>query len=217
MTVPSQENPAPEVKPDNKELNFRALEQKYQRALDEANSQKEAAQRALQERNKPSTDDDDDDDEPYVDKKRLAKKLNQFGEQSRQHTQSEIQRAVQTAIVEERRQGWLKNNPDFHDVLSKHAEDFAKVDPELAETILEMPEGFDRQKLVYKNIKALGLDKPKVPETSVQDKINANRKGAFYQPTSVGSAPYGPTGDFSEAGQKQAYAKLQELKANLRI
>ena len=216
MTELAQENVTQNVKPNDKELNFRALEQKYQRALNEETSKREAAERALQERSE-SQSNDDDDDEPYVDKKRLNKTLARFGEQSKQQTQTEIQRAVQSAINDERKQNWMKNNPDFQNVLNEHAETFARLDPELAESILEMPEGFERQKLVYKNIKALGIDKPKIPEQSIQDKVNANRKGAFYQPTNVGNAPYAQVGDFSEAGQKQAYEKLQQLKANMRL
>ena len=55
-------------------------------------------------------------------------------------------------------------------------------------------------------------------EPSIQDKIDANRRSPFYQPSGIGSAPYaGPDGDFSAAGQKTAYDKMQELKSRLRI
>jgi hypothetical protein len=120
------------------------------------------------------------------------------------------------ALQNERKTNWLKNNPDFHEVLS-HAEKLALKDPELAESLLEMPEGFERQKLVYKTIKSQGLHKPEVKPSSIQDKIDSNRRGAFYQPTGVGSAPYSSQGDFSQGGQKQAYEKMQELKSRLRI
>ncbi len=131
-------------------------------------------------------------------------------------TQSEIQSAVHTALREERKQNWMKANPDFYEVL-QHADKFAQKDPELAESILEMPEGFERQKLVYKNIKALGIHKPEIKSPSIQEKIDSNRKGPYYQPTGVGSAPYTSQGDFSSSGQKQAYEKMQELKNRLRI
>lgn len=216
MTTPTQDQTEP--KPTDKELNFRALENKYQRALEQANAERERIQQELlQYKQQQTSEDDDDDNEPYVDKKKLDKKLAKFGQKAQQETKSEIQKAVQTAIYEERKSNWLKNNPDFYDVL-QHAEKFAQSDPELAETILEMPEGFERQKLVYKNIKALGLHKPQVKEPSIQDKVNQNQRGYFYQPTSVGSAPYaGQQSDFSPTGQKDAYAKMQELKARMRI
>jgi len=80
-----------------------------------------------------------------------------------------------------------------------------------------MPAGFERQKLVYKNIKALGLHKEKPRESTIQEKIDANRRSPYYQPSNVGSSPYGGTGDFSNNGQKNAYDKMQELKNRLRL
>lgn len=218
-----QANTTPQIeqKPNDKELNFRALEQKYQRALEqERNGRLQAeqeAQRLAQQNQRPQQNDDEEDSEPYVDKKKLNRTLQRFGEQSKQETENQIQKAVHVAIQEERKQGWLKNNPDFYDVL-QHAEKFAQQDPELAETILTMPEGFERQKLVYKNIKALGIHKPVVAAPSIQDKIDSNRRGPYYQPSNVGSAPHaGQHSDFSEKGKKDAYQKMQDLKKRLNL
>lgn len=216
MTVPIQESQVQEQKPNDKELNFRALESKYQRELERERAAREDAERKLAEKSKTALHEEEDDDEPYVDHKRLEKKLARFGETTMKQTQSEIQSAVHTALREERKQNWIKSNPDFYEVL-QYAEKFAQKDPELAETILEMPEGFERQKLVYKNIKALGLHKPEAKTPSIQEKIDANRKSPYYQPSGVGSAPYATVGDFSAGGQKQAYEKMQELKNRLRI
>jgi hypothetical protein len=220
MTAPAQSTPNPvENKPNDKELNFRALEQKYQRQLEQERAARMEAERIAQEaqqKRQSSNDDDDDNDEPYVDHKKLNKKLAKFGEQTQKQTQSEIQKAVQTALAEERQQNWLKNNSDFYEVM-QHAEKFAQKDPELAETILNMPEGFERQKLVYKNIKALGLHKPEIKQPSIQEKVDANRRSPYYQPSSVGTAPYSQGGDFSSSGQKNAYEKMQDLKARLRL
>lgn len=213
----AQENPIQENKPSDKELNFRMLEAKYEKQLAQERQARIEAERIAQERTKmQQVEDDDDDSEPYVDKKKLDKKLAKFGENQKQQTQTEIQRAVHTALNEERKQNWIKNNPDFYDTL-QHAEKLAQKDPDLAESILEMPEGFERQKLVYKNIKALGLHKPEAKQPSIQDKIDANRKSPYYQPSSVGTAPYQSAGDFSQGGQEQAYKKMQELKKSLRI
>ncbi len=221
MTVPVQEqqNQAEQQKLTDKELNFRNLEAKYQRQLEQERAARLDLERQIQEsRSKPALQsvDDDDDDEPYIDKKKLAKKLNQFGEQTKKQTQQEIHSAVQMALQEERKNTWLKSNPDFYDVL-QNAEKFAMRDPELAETILSMPEGFDRQKLVYKNIKALGLHKPEEKKQSIQEKVDANKRSPYYQPSGVGAAPYASVGDFSPTGQKQAYEQMQKLKAQLRI
>jgi len=81
----------------------------------------------------------------------------------------------------------MKNNPDFYEVMN-HAQKFAERDPELAESILTMPEGFERQKLVYKNIKALGIHKKEEPKPSIQETIDKNRRSPYYQPSGVGAA-----------------------------
>lgn len=212
MTTP-QETQEVQQQVSNKELNFRALEQKYQQQIAQERAERERLSQELEKlHNIRSNQDDDDDSEPYVDHKKLKREQAKFGQQLKQETQGEINKAVQIALKEERKQTWLKNNGDFYDVM-QHAEKFAQADPELAETILEMPDNFERQKLVYKNIKALGLHKPQEKAPSIQDKIDANRKGPFYQPTGVTSAPYMQSADFSPAGQKQAYEKIKALKS----
>jgi hypothetical protein len=210
---------AQENKPSDKELNFRALEAKYQRQLEvERGARLEAERVAKEMASKKTVEDEDEEseDEPYIDRKRLKKEQAKFGQRIKQETQGEIQKAVQTALADERRQNWLKNNPDFYEVM-KHADKFHQKDPELAETILEMPESFERQKLVYKNIKALGIHKPEVVSPPIQERVDANRRSPYYQPSGVGSAPYSMQGDFSPAGQKQAYQKMKELKARLGV
>lgn len=218
MTVAQPTNQEPEKKQNDKELNFRALEQKYQKELQQERAARLEAERLVKERTAIVShgEDDEDDDEPYVDKKKLKKTLNKFGEQNKQQTQMEIKQAVDKAREEAKMEAWLDNNSDFYEVL-EHAEKLAQRSPALAKSILAMPEGFERQKLVYQNIKELGLNKPAQKEPSIQQKIDANRKAPFYQPSGVGTAPYQSTGDFSPAGQKQAYDKMQELKNRLRL
>ncbi len=215
MTTPAV-NQNQDNKPSDKELNFRQLEARYERQLQQERAARIEAERIAQERSKSALQEEDDDSEPYVDNKKLDKKLARYGEQNRQQTSNQINEAVNMALKEERRQNWIKSNPDFYETL-KHADKFAEADPELAETILEMPEGFERQKLVYKSIKAMGLNKPTPKEPSVQEKIDANRRSPFYQPSSTGSSPYTGHSDFSPSGQKDAYAKMQELKNRLRL
>jgi len=218
MTTPDT-NQVQENRPNDKELNFRALEAKYQRQLEQERSARIEAERIAQEavNKKQQVPEDDDDDEPYVDKKRLKREQVKFGQQMKQETQNEIQRSVQMALTEERKQNWLKQNPDFYDTLSQHAQRFAEKEPELAESILQIPDDFERQKLAYKNIKALGINKPEVKQSSIQETINNNRRSPYYQPSSVGSSPYAQVGDFSASGQKNAYDKMKQLQSQLRI
>ena len=212
------ETPTPvDQKPDNKELNFRALESKYQRQLEQERAIRLETERRLQELSqKSSFNDDDDDDEPYVDHKKLKKSQERFGQQIKQETQSEIQKAVSHALYEKSKEDWINQNSDFYDIMN-HADKLANEHPELAKTILKLPDTFERQQLVYQNIKNLNLHKEKSKEPSIQDRIDANRRNPYYQPGGVGSAPYSAQGDFSQSGQKNAYDKMQELKSRLRL
>lgn len=197
-----------------KELNFRRQEMMYERKLAEKERELEELRRSYQSPQNHTHVEDDDDDEPYVDKRKLKKHLERFGEQNKQYTQSEIQRAVNQALEEKDKNDWMKNNSDFYDVINKHAEEFANRDPELAESILKMPPSFAREKLVYRTIKAMGLDKPKQPISNTQQRIDQNRMNPV-QPTNFGNSPYVSQSDFSRGGQKQAYEKMQELKQRL--
>ena len=226
MTVNPQENQENELKSKDLEKNFVIQRRHYEKQIElektarqQAEERAEAAERAAQERARISPiNDEDDDSEPYVDKKKLKRVLNQFGEQTKAQTKAEIEQAVQSALDQERRSNYLKDNHDFNQVMnSDMLQKFADKHPRLAENILRMPDGFERQKLVYENIKALGLDKPEQKQPSIQDKIDSNRKSPYYQPTGVGSAPYAAAGDFSKTGQKSAYDKMQELKDRLRL
>lgn len=222
MTAPQQPAaPQQEAKPvDNKELNFRMLEAKYEKQLAQERAARLEAERKAQEAiNKPALHEDEDDDEPYIDHKKLNKTLNKFG----QNTQTEIQKAMevakQKAKEELKQELWLEQNPDFFETL-QHAEKFAQKSPKLAETILRMPEGFERQKLVYQTIKEMGIDKPEQKQSSVQDKIDANRRTPYYQPSGVSSGPYDQmsTGkNYSETEKKAAYEKIMAAKRQLRI
>jgi hypothetical protein len=211
MTV---QDPQVEQQPSNKELNFRALEAKYQRELDRVNTEKERLAQQVQEWEREKEEPESSD--PYIDQKKLNKTFNQFT----QSTQTEIQKAMalakEAAKEEIKQEMFLENNPDFYDVL-KSADKFAQKVPKLAETILKMPEGFERQKLVYQSIKELGLDKPEVKQQTIQEKVDANKRSPYYQPTSVGAPPYSQVGDFSPTGQKAAHTKMKELQARLRI
>lgn len=225
MTLTTQENQAQLASTataqaeSTKELNFRKQEAMYQRMLKEREdriTELQTQQQESQKRMREPENDEDDDSEPYVDHKKLKKQFTKFG----QSTQSDIQRAMesakQAAKEELKQEMWLENNPDFYDVL-QNADRFAQRAPKLAETILRMPDNFERQKLVYQNIKELGVDKPEQKPSTIQDKIDANKRSPYYQGGGVGAAPYASQSDFSNHGQKQAYDKMQELKNRLRL
>lgn len=205
-----------EVKPSDKEINFarirQQLDQERQARL-QAEERAAALERAQKQSQRP-VEEDDDDDEPYVDKKRLKKSLSAFERDIDEKIERKAEEKARAMLEAEKKESWLRTNSDFYDIM-QHADAFAQKDPELAETILAMPNTFERQKLVYKSIKALGLHKKDEPKPTIQDKIDQNRRSPYYQPTGVGSAPYAAAGDFSSSGQKNAYAKMQELKRRL--
>ncbi len=218
----NQEHVEEVQKSNDKELNFRKQQAMYEKMLEEKEKALRVAEKQIQEisaRNQPVNDDDDDDDEPYVDKKKLKKQLNKFSQQTIQETDSRIQSAVQRALSEERKNLWLEQNSDFYDVM-QHAEKFAEKAPGLAKTILNMPEGFERQKLVYENIKTMGIHKKEEPMPSIQETVDRNRRNPGYQPSGIGSAPYGATTggkDYSPGEMKSAHDKMKELQKKLRI
>lgn len=201
----------------DKETNFRKLEAYYEQKLAQERSEKEEALRLAKEaQNSQKIEEEEEDSDPYVDRKKLEKKFQKFN----QSTQSEIQKAMEQAKLrakeELKQELWLEQNPDFYDTLQL-AEKFANTNPQLAQTILKMPDGFERQKLVYQNIKALGLDKPKDDKPSANQLLEKNRNYGGYQPNGFTGPAYATNGDFSESGQKQAYEKMMQLKKSLRI
>jgi hypothetical protein len=219
QNVANQAQPVQENKPSDKELNFRQLEARYEKQLAQERAARLEAEKLAQEsqqRKQVQQDDDEDDSDPYIDKKRLNKTLTSFEKKMEEKMNRQAEEKAYNMLAQRDQEDYLRRNPDFYDVL-KHAEKFAQQDPELAETILRMPEGFERQKLVYRNIKSLGLHNPPKKEASIQEKVDANRRSPYYQPSGQGTAPYASEGDFSEAGQKNAYTKMKELQKRLRI
>jgi hypothetical protein len=113
---------------------------------------------------------------------------------------------------------YLKQNVDFDQIMSPEViERFANKHPDMAEAILKMPDGFERQKLVYSAIKTTGSHLKEQPKSGIQETVDKNRRNPYYSPSGVGTAPYASAGDFSPSGQKNAYEKLQQLKNNLRL
>lgn len=216
-TEQKQNEAVQEQKPNDKEYNFRALEAKYERIVAQQREEKEQLLKQLEDfKQSQSHKEDDDDSEPYVDTKRLYRTLDKFEKKVEDKIEKRSEERARRLLEEERKNAWLETNHDFYDVM-QHAEKLAQKAPELAKVILKMPEGFERQQLVYTNIKAMGLDKPDVKQPSIQDKVDANRRSPFYQPTGIGAAPYAAASDFSRSGQEQSYRKMQELKSKLRL
>ncbi len=220
VTTSNGTNNQPDQPQSDKDHNMAQM----RKALEQANQARIAAEqraaeveRVAQERLKAANHgDDEDDDEPYVDKKRLNKRLVNFKKEQDEEIEKKVHQKVSDIIQAHTREGYLKQNPDFQRVMSSElVQKFADEHKELAENILQMPEGFERQKLVYQTIKTLGLDKPAVKQQSIQEKIDANRRSPF-MPTPGSNGPgFQTMGDFSEGGQKNAYQQMKNLQKRI--
>lgn len=209
-TPPNSPENGQKVTPNDKEYNFAQIRQQLEREKQEKNQLKEEVEKLKKMNSENLGGDDDDYDEPYIDRKRLRKELGKVVEQTKAETDTKIEHMVTKALSEERKQAWLKEHPDFEEVV-QHAQKVEDHDPDLAKMILRMPDEFDRYKMVYKHLKATGLHKPPAPKESIQEKVDANRRSPYYQPSGVAAAPYNNTGDFSDSGKKNAWLKMQEL------
>src|SRR6185503_3667335 len=171
MTVPNQENTSDTQKNNAKEENFRAqekaLKDHYEKQIQYQKSENERLARELEEKKRQVAvappRDDDDDDEPYVDKRKLKKKLNQFEEKTQKKTQTDIQSAVSAAIKQDREDRWLEEHKDFQTVMA-NAEKLQARNPQLARNILAMPDTFERAQLVYNMIKELDISDQKTKQ-----------------------------------------------------
>ena len=208
-----------ENKPSDKEINFRKIEEKHRRELAEMQVRLEEADRKASEAlSRRQVEEDDTDDEPYVGHKKLEKKFNSFEKRLEEKIDKRAEEKARMLIETKEDEEWMNKSSDFDDVMKE--ENLVKLlnkAPALAQSIKRMPDGKEKQKLVYNTIKSMGIDKPEQKQPSVQEKIDSNRRSPYYQPSGVGTAPYAQVGDFSEQGQKNAYSKMKDLQKRLRI
>ncbi len=192
-------------------------ERKARLAAEERLAQLEQEKQSKFKASLPYKDDEDDESEPYVDHRKLNKKFAQFEQTFEKKVDAMAEQKARSMIEQERQNSFLKQNPDFEQVLSQEMlRKFAEKHPEIAEPMLDMPDNFSRQKLLYQNIKALGVNQPDRKQESIQETIDKNRRSPYYQPGGGNSPPYAGQGDFSQSGQKNAYSKMKELISNRR-
>lgn len=220
MSSNTEQNQTPQETPQvaSQEYNFakmRKLIEEERQARLAAEERLQQLQRIAQERQQEIEPEEEDDD-PYVDKKKLERKLSSFEKKLEQKIEQKAEMKARALLEQEKRESYLRENKDFYHVMSEdNLERFSQEHPRLAENFLRMPEGFERQKLVYETMKTLQFEKEK--KSSIQDKIDMNKKSPYYQPSNIANSPYAAQGDFSPTGQKAAYDKLQQLKNSLRI
>jgi hypothetical protein len=222
MTIPEQQIQN-QQNTNDKEFNFGQLRKQLEQER-AARMQLEAqianqfeSMKSQANNNYSKMDEDPDDDAPYIDRKTLNKVIARTLDDVDKKIDRKAEEKARILMEQERQNNYLKQNPDFNEILSaENIKKFADKHPELAEDLVEQPEGFKRQLALYKQIKALGIHRPpEPPKPSIQDTINKNRRSPYYQPSaSAGAPPYEAVGDFSQSGQKNAYQKMQELINN---
>lgn len=221
MSVPEQ-NPQAQPAPQqsDKEYNFAQLRKQLEQEKQARLQTEQRLAQMEQERASPKqsyVNDDDDSDEPYIDKKTFRKELSRFGQDINKTIDQKAEEKARTMLEQERQSNFYKQNPDFNQIMSPDMiQKFAEKHPDTAESLLEMPDGFARQKLLYRAMKDVGIHKKEEPKQSMQDAINSNKKPLYYQPAGVNAPPYAAAGDFSPAGQKNAYEKMKGLINNRR-
>lgn len=207
-------NPQVAADPSLQERNFASLRQARERAEMQVMQEREARVKAEQEleamKRRPIDDDsDDDEDDSYVDSKKLKRQLSKM----EQNIERKAEDRARRIIEEERGKNFMvqlrTEYRDFDEVLSPEAANrLAEANPVLAETILALPNEYEKRKLAYETIKSMGFHKKPEPKASAQDLVNKNMRNPYYYPASQGSAP-GNSGDFTEAGKKAAYEKMK--------
>lgn len=220
MTIDTKDAVATEQqKQTDKEINFERLRKQLEQERAEKLKMQERLEALERAQRTTKSDEDDESDEPYIDEKRLSKKLSKFESQMEEKIDKRSEEKARILFEQQKHEDYIRRNPDFNQVLTQdNIQKFADEHPQIAERMLRMPDNFDRQALLYEQIKTLQSQKKTIDEKSaIQQKIDNNRKSPFYQPSGVGSSPYAAAGDFSPSGQKSAYEKLQELKSRLRL
>ena len=220
MTANTQDNQAADAKKNDTEFNFKKQADMYTRQLEQERQAKAALEQELQalkqqKSQKRDMEEEDDGDEPYIDKKVLKKTLTNERQQVKEEVRNEVRQEMQKMIQDERKNTFLRQNPDFNEIMTPEMlQKFADKHPDIADEYMNMPDGFDRQRFLYKNVKALGINRK---EEKIQDKIDDKKRANFYQPSGIAGPGYSAQGDFSKQGQKAAYDKILALKNNLRI
>ena len=208
------------VQSNSKEDNLVAIRRMYEQEREaRIQAEKLAAEREAQLRYQPLSAkqvDSEDDDDPYVDNKKLARKLSAFEQELEKKIEAKAEAKARALLAEKEQSEFIKSNRDFESVMtSDNLDRFAQEHPLIAENLLRMPNNFERQKLVYATIKSLQREKEN--KSNIQNVIAQKQTGSYYQPSGIGHSAPITNSDFSSAGQAEAYNKLQELKSRLRI
>lgn len=214
-------NPEPEAKVDNKEFNFRRLEQSRDdemRKRIEAEKEREYLKRELEQIKtmlQPKEVDPLESIDPY-DPKSVQAGISKTLEIERKKILKEAEEVVKQNLErkykEDRVNSLRYEHGDYDSVMNE--ENIARLgdlQPELVESLLEVQDEYKRRKLAYQAIKKHVVAKKEEPRQSIKDKVEENKANPYYLPASHGIPPTKAI-DFdiqSKEARKEAYEKLK--------
>lgn len=214
-------NPEPvEQKPDNKEFNFRRLEQsrdEEMRKRVEAEKEREYLKRELEQIKtmlQPKEEDPLASIDPY-DPKSVQAGISKTLEIERKKILKEAEEVVRQNLERTKKEDRVNSlryeHSDYDQVMNE--QNIAKLgdlQPELVESLLEVQDEYKRRKLAYQAIKKHIVAKPE-PRASIKEKVEENKANPYFIPASHGNPPVKGI-DFdmqSKDARKQAYEKLK--------
>lgn len=222
--VNKQEAASPEQKvsesPSDKELNFRRLEAAREADRDarvRAELENQMLKREIEEIKvllQPKEKDPLDEVEDYVDPARLKAKLS-IERTALERKAKEIAKNTYQEIKKEEEEKEKKNYiarlkrdyPDYESVMNESTlMTLEQIDPIFLETVLSIPDDYERRAKTYKKIKSLPKPEEKV---SIQDKVAENQQNPYYMPSGSGNPSAVEFDIRSKSARESAYAKLK--------
>lgn len=216
-----------EQKESNAERNFAKLRQKAEKAeqlveherLERLKLQEEVER--LRNQRAPEVPDDEEDDtsgDPYVDKRKLKKLFTKWEQKNDEKIVKTAREIAKEILSEERQRDYMfrlkSEHRDFEDVVNDESiERLKSASPKMAAMLANVPGEYEKHLFAYEAIKMANLHRK--PEENVKQKVEQNLRNPYYHPATTGSGSTS-MGDFSQAGKKAAYEKIQQLKAQRR-
>lgn len=232
--VTNQEAAEPVEKAQNghsdKELNFRQLEASREAERKAKEVEKEARMRAefeaemlkreleeIKQMLQPKEKDPLDEVEDYVDPDRLKAKLKieraaleRKAKDIAKQTYDEIKREEQEKEKRDFLGRLKKEYPDYDQVMNENnLLTLEKVDPLFLDTVLAIPDDYERRKKTYAKLKALPQPEEKV---SIKEKVVENQQNPYYIPAGSGTPTAVEFDIRSKSARDAAYAKLKSAQ-----
>lgn len=204
----------------DKELNFRKLEaareaEKEARIRAEMEAQylkreMDAIRASMQPKEVDPLDDLSEDD--YQEPAKLSSKIKEKLNKERQHFRREAEEIANKVIEERDKKDYFRRlKQDYHDfdqvVNETNLAQLAESSPELTESLMKIPDEYEKRRLAYSAIKRMG--KKEEPKASIKEKVQENSHNTYYTPQSAGVPTAADYDLKSPQARQAAYEKLK--------